>query len=234
MLPDDAVPPPSAPPSAPPVPPPAPAPTATGKPGTEAALQAVRPYLLRFARLQLRDEALAEDAVADTLLAALEHPERFAGQSSLRTYLVGILKHKIVDQLRSGRREVRLALAEGDDDGPQSEADALDALFTRNGHYRDPPSDWGDPDRQFERREFFEVLQMCVDRLPPRLARVFMMREWLELESDEICQDLQISATNLWVMLYRARMRLRECLQLHWFGQHRAAPHSPPMSADPS
>ncbi|MFJ4290712.1 sigma-70 family RNA polymerase sigma factor [Cupriavidus sp. NPDC089707] len=188
-----------------------------------AELQAVRPYLLRFARLQLRDEVLAEDAVSETLLAVLEHPDRFAGQSSLRTYLVGILKHKLIDSLRSGRREVRLALVAPEDGEAPSEQEALDALFTRNGHYQDPPSDWGDPERAFERREFFEILQLCVDRLPPRLGRLFMMREWLELDTEEICQVLQISATNAWAMLYRARMRLRACLELHWFGQ-RGAP----------
>jgi len=188
-----------------------------------AELQAVRPYLLRFARLQLRDEGLAEDAVSETLLAALEHPERFAGQSSLRTYLVGILKHKLIDSLRSGRREVRLALVAPEDGEVLSEQEALDALFKRNGHYQDPPSDWGDPERAFERREFFEILQLCVDRLPPRLGRLFMMREWLELDTEEICQVLQISATNAWAMLYRARMRLRACLELHWFGQRGAA-----------
>ena len=188
-----------------------------------AELQAVRPYLLRFARLQLRDEGLAEDAVSETLLAALEHPDRFAGQSSLRTYLVGILKHKLIDSLRSGRREVRLALVAPEDGEVPSEQEALDALFTRNGHYQDPPSDWGDPERAFERREFFEILQLCVDRLPPRLGRLFMMREWLELDTEEICQVLQISATNAWAMLYRARMRLRACLELHWFGRRDAA-----------
>src|SRR5262249_31951203 len=105
----------------------------------------------------------------------------------------------------------------------QSEQDAFDALFTRNGHYQDMPSDWGDPDRTLERREFFEVLQACVDRLPAKTARVFMMREWLELDTEEICQDLQLSATNVWVILYRARMRLRECLELNWFGTPRGA-----------
>jgi RNA polymerase sigma-70 factor (ECF subfamily) len=182
-------------------------------------LNALRPHLLRFARLQLRDQALAEDTVSDTLVAALEHPERFSGQSALKTYLIGILKHKIIDTLRSGRREVRLALG-GDDDGEaQSDIDALDALFAKNGHYHTPPSDWGNPDRTLERREFFEILQLCVDRLPAKIGRIFMMREWLELETEEICQELEITTTNAWVMLYRARMRLRECLELNWFGQ---------------
>ncbi|MFC4420052.1 sigma-70 family RNA polymerase sigma factor [Cupriavidus pampae] len=186
-------------------------------------LETVRPYLLRFARLQLRDDTLAEDTVSETILAALEHPERFAGQSALRTYLVGILKHKIVDLLRSGKREVRIALSANEDGEAQSDDDAFDALFTRNGHYQNPPSDWGDPDRTFERREFFEILQICVDKLPAKAGRIFMMREWLELETEEICQDLKISATNAWVLLYRARMRLRECLELNWFGQRGAS-----------
>ncbi|MBB1630839.1 MULTISPECIES: sigma-70 family RNA polymerase sigma factor [Cupriavidus] len=183
-------------------------------------LSALRPHLLRFARLQLRDQALAEDTVSDTLVAALEHPERFSGQSALKTYLIGILKHKIIDTLRSGRREVRLTLGGGDEDGEaQSDIDAFDALFAKNGHYHTPPSDWGNPDRALERREFFEILQLCVDKLPAKIGRIFMMREWLELETEEICQELEITTTNAWVMLYRARMRLRECLELNWFGQ---------------
>ncbi len=184
-------------------------------------LDALRPHLLRFAQLQLRDPALAEDVVADSLLAVLEHPERFAGNASLKTYVIGILKHKIVDAIRSGRREVRVSLLAGgasDEGDLRTDEAVFDTLFAADGHYVTPPSDWGDPDAVLSRREFFDILQMCVDRLPPRVGRVFMMREWLELETDEICQELEITATNAWALLYRARMRLRECLDLHWFG----------------
>lgn len=189
-------------------------------------LDALRPHLLRFAQLQLRDTALAEDTVADTILAVLEHPERFAGNASLKTYVIGILKHKIIDAIRSGRREVRVSLlagGESDEAGLRSDEAVFDSLFAADGHYSRPPSDWGDPDAALSRREFFDVLQMCVDRLPPRVGCVFMMREWLELETEEICQELQITATNAWALLYRARMRLRECLDLHWFGNQPAA-----------
>ena len=79
------------------------------------------------------------------------------------------------------------------------------------------PRQWGDPEASFGQRQFFEVLEMCVDALPPTQGRVFMMREWLELETDEICKELSITATNLWVLLHRARLRLRECLQTRWF-----------------
>lgn len=112
-------------------------------------LNALRPHLLRFAQLQLRDTALAEDVVADTILAVLEHPERFAGNASLKTYVIGILKHKIIDEIRSGRREVRVSMLAG---GPSDEADLrsdeaiFDTLFAADGHYVTPPSDWGNPD----------------------------------------------------------------------------------------
>lgn len=181
-------------------------------------LEALRPQLLRFAQLQLRNATLAEDAVSETLLAILEHPERFAGQSSLKTYVIGILKHKIIDLLRASQREVSLSSSEADD--ARSDAEMADALFTTDGHFRpgQQPTDWGDPEATFARNEFFDILQLCIDKLPAKIARIFMMREWLELETEDICTELDITTANAWVMLYRARMRLRECLQLNWFG----------------
>jgi len=175
-------------------------------------IEVLRPQLLRFARSQLRNDAWAEDAVSDTLLAALEKPQAFAGQSQLKTWLVGILKHKVVDQLRRHTREATLLVGE---DGE----DLDDALFDASGHWRAPPGDWGDPAATFGQRQFFEVLELCIEQLPPVQGRVFLMREWLELETDEICKELSITATNLWVLLHRARLRLRECLQLRWFNK---------------
>lgn len=174
-----------------------------------------RGYLLRYARLQLRNDAWAEDAVSETILAALSKPQSFAQRSQLKTWLVGILKHKLIDLLRSRKREV--ALPDGADGGDGSEE--LDALmFQADGHYAAPPADWGDPERALASREFFEVLEVCTQKLPPAMARVFMMREWLELSSEEICQELALTPTNLYVQLHRARLRLRECLELNWFG----------------
>jgi RNA polymerase sigma-70 factor (ECF subfamily) len=180
----------------------------------ESQLAEYQGYLLRFARLQLRNDAWAEDAVSDTLLAALEKPQSFGGQSQLKTWLVGILKHKVVDQLRRHSREATLLVA---DDGEDLDG----ALFSEDGAWRDLPADWGDPQACFDQRQFFEVLQACCDHLPPTQGRVFMMREWLELDSDQICKELAISSTNLWVLLHRARLRLRECLQLRWFNSPR-------------
>jgi len=174
-------------------------------------VETLRPQLMRFARTQLRNDAWAEDAVSDTLLAALEKPQSFGGQSQLKTWLVGILKHKVVDQLRRHTREATVLVGEDGEDLDEQ-------IFLPDGHFRDMPQDWGSPESAFGQRQFFEVLEACMDHLPPAQGRVFMMREWLELETDEICKELQISSTNLWVMLHRARLRLRECLQLHWFG----------------
>jgi RNA polymerase sigma-70 factor (TIGR02943 family) len=181
----------------------------------DAQLEQLRPRLMRYARLQLRNDAWAEDAVSETLLAAIEKPEAFAGRAQPLTWLIGILKHKIVDQIRRQSREVRLA-----DDADEDGSAAMEhALFDATGHFAETPADWGDPQASLGERQFIAVLDACVEKLPNQLGRVFMMREWLELETDEICKELALTPTNLWVMLHRARLRLRECLQLNWFGR---------------
>ena len=177
-----------------------------------------RSYLMRFARLQLRNEAWAEDAVSETLLAALSKPQSFGNRSQLKTWLVGILKHKVIDILRQRQREVSLAEDEGD--GSQ-ELDAL--MFKADGHYARQPADWGNPEQALDSRQFFAVLEACAEKLPAAMGRVFLMREWLELTSEEICKELQLTPTNMYVQLHRARLRLRECLEINWFG-NRAAP----------
>ena len=178
-------------------------------------VEALRPQLMRFAHSQLRNHAWAEDAVSDTLLAALEKPGSFAGQSQLKTWLIGVLKHKVVDQLRRHTREATILTT---DDGE----DLDESLFDSTGHWRERPQDWGSPELALGQRQFFEVLQVCCDQLPPVQGRVFMMREWLDLDTEEICKEMQITSTNLWVLLHRARLRLRECLQARWFKGHPA------------
>ena len=173
-----------------------------------------RTYLLRYARLQLRNDAWAEDAVSETLLAALSKPQSFGNRSQLKTWLVGILKHKVIDSIRQRPREVQLA--EDDEDGG-AELDAL--VFKADGHFAQQPADWGDPEQELSSRQFFAVLEACTEKLPATMGRVFLMREWLELSSDEICKELQLTPTNLYVQLHRARLRLRECLDLNWFGR---------------
>jgi RNA polymerase sigma-70 factor, ECF subfamily len=177
-------------------------------------IHAQRGYLLRVAVLQLRDSDLAEDVVQDTLLAALQGAGGFSGRSSLKTWLTGILKHKIVDAIRKkGRGPIISSLDE------ECQIDDFDALFDELGHWENPPATWGDPEGELSRRQFFDVVDFCLEKLPPNTARVFMMREVMELDGDEICKELSITSTNLWVILYRARVALRQCLEQNWFAQ---------------
>jgi RNA polymerase sigma-70 factor (ECF subfamily) len=176
-------------------------------------LEANRNYLLRVSRLQLRDAALAEDVVQDTLAAALSARAGFSGKSSVKTWLTGILKHKIVDAIRRKQREPTAASSLDDEAGLED----YESLFAKDGSWREAPADWGDPEATLSRRQFFDIMDFCLTKLPPKTARVFMMREVMELDTDEICKELAITANNLWVILYRARMALRECLELNWF-----------------
>jgi RNA polymerase sigma-70 factor, ECF subfamily len=176
-------------------------------------LERQRSYLLRVARLQLRDTALAEDVVQDTLAAALTAKDGFTGKSSVKTWLTGILKHKIVDAIRRKQREPVAASALDE----EADLEDFEGLFRENGGWQAPPADWGDPEQSLSRQQFFDIMQLCLDKLPPNTARVFMMREVMELTSEEICKELTITANNLWVILYRARMSLRECLETNWF-----------------
>jgi RNA polymerase sigma-70 factor (ECF subfamily) len=183
----------------------------------DTALAELRPMLIKIARLQLRNDTWAEDVVSETLVAALEGATRFGGQSQVKTWVVGILKHKIIDQFRKNGREVSV-----DAEQEASEAETFDDLFVADGHFSNRPlPTWGDPEACLNRNQFLEILQACVDKLPAALGRIFMMREWLEYETEEICKELAITSTNAFVMLYRARMRLRDCLELNWFGQER-------------
>ena len=171
-------------------------------------------YLLRFARLQLRNDAWADDAVSETLLAALSNPQSFGNRSQLKTWLVGILKHKVIDILRKQVREVSWV-----GDGDENEGDELDKIsFKKDGHFTDTPCEWGNPHESLEQQQFFAVLDACIERLPPAQGRLFLMREWLELSSAEVCKELMMTPTNLYVQLHRARLRLQECLNINWFG----------------
>ena len=170
-----------------------------------------RPQLLKYAMLQLRNLAQAEDAVQETMVAAIRGAGSFAGGSSVRTWLVGILKHKIIDSIRKTSREQSLDL-----DRYESSPDDLDGMFKPDGHYADTPADWGNPEESLSRQRFFAVLQDCMDSLPKTTAQAFAMREVMGMDTADICDSLRITDSNCWVLLYRARMKLRECLERNW------------------
>lgn len=184
------------------------------------ALAALRPQLLRFARLQLRSDAAAEDAVQDALLAAMAGADGFTGAAALKTWAFSILRNKIVDEIRRRTREPELNMP--DDDGID-----IDEMFQADGHWTQMPSAWADPEASLEQRQFWLIFEACLDGIPVKPSRVFMMREFLGLTTEEICKDLAISTSNCWVLLHRARLGLRECLELRWFCGQSPAMRSP-------
>lgn len=177
-------------------------------------LAAFRPALLRFARLQLHDEAAANDVVQATLLAALQALTGFRGEAAPLTWLTGILRRQIVDHYRRMSREA--PLPEGSDDDPDA-ASALETLFQKNGHWQVPPSVWADPEASLGQEAFLTVFEACLKGLAGKAGRVFALREILELEPETICKDLGITPSNYWVLMHRARLRLRQCVEHNWF-----------------
>ncbi|GGB86099.1 RNA polymerase sigma factor [Marinobacterium zhoushanense] len=177
-------------------------------------LAAVRPRLLAFARLQLSDQTYAEDMVQETLVGALESLQRFRGQSKFETWVFGILRHKLVDAIRLKGREVT---AEYNPD----ELPDIDELFDERAHWTlgARPQHWVQPEASCERDNFWEVFDLCVFHLPKSAAQVFTMRELMGLETAEICQSLEITEKNCWVILHRARLKLRACLEVGWFSK---------------
>jgi RNA polymerase sigma-70 factor (ECF subfamily) len=152
-------------------------------------LAGLRPRLLMFAMRRLRDRELAEDAVQETLLAALEGIDRFAGGSSASTWVHGILRHKIVDCMRATSRETPLDAAQ-------------------HGMTLD------DPHQELEERRLFEAVERGLRRMPATTAQAFVLRELVGMNTDDLCKALAVSASNCWVMLHRARRRLRECPEI--------------------
>jgi len=168
-------------------------------------------FLYRFALARKRDPHLAEDVVQETFLAAIKNPD-FAGQSAPRTWLTGILKHKIIHLMGKNIHEVAASDLMTDEDA------SMDEFFDDTGHWAEPPQAWDMPEGALEQKQFLGILQTCMDKLPSKLAQLFLLRDVHDTDNEEICKELNISPTNAWVMLYRARMGLRKCLEINWLG----------------
>lgn len=183
----------------------------------EHDLEGFRHDLQRFAELQLRDRALAEDVVQETFIAALDGMARFDGRAALKTWVFSILKNKIVDALRTRGRTVNASALAGEEEAFDS---VFDTLFKTNGHWQrgHRPAAWADPEESLAQQQFWTVFDACLDHLPANTGRIFMMREFLDLDIDEICRELTISSSNCYVILHRARHQLRGCLARTWFG----------------
>ena len=183
-----------------------------------AFLEDIRRQMIKFATLQLGDGHLAEDAVQEALIGALKNASSFGGRAALKTWIFAILKNKIADTLRHKQRIVNASslLREEDEDEDFSEL-----LFDRKGHWQqdERPVAWGNPEASLRETHFWSMFEECLERLPPKQARVFMMREFIELDVDEICVAVDLTISNLHVLLHRSRLRLRECIENKWYLQ---------------
>ena len=177
-----------------------------------------RPVLFRYALLQLYDSAIADDVVQETLLAALQSCAEFEGKSSLRTWLIGILKHKVADHWRRNKQEeVMPTVSNHYEEGDSEE----DEYFLSDGHWMTMPKTWANPETAVKQMEFWVIYETCQKNLPPAMAKVFMLRELVGLETPEVCQETGISESSYWVTMHRARLRLRECLEISWFDKEK-------------
>lgn len=182
--------------------------------GVESLL-AIRSDMFRFARLQVGNPELAEDLVQESIEAALRNASSFSGKSTLKTWIFAILKNRIIDHLRQAKRTVTFSclMEEGEE-----WQERLESLFNEQGRWRAEmrPVAWPSPEEAIQSRQFWVVFETCLDHLPSNTAQVFMMREVLGFDADEVCAQLNISAGNLHVILHRARMKLRVCLENGW------------------
>ena len=174
-------------------------------------------YLFSYAVFRLRDPVKSQDAVQETFLAALKSGRMFAGRSAERGWLLGVLKHKIHDSFRRSSREssfTDLGFYEDEESG------RFVARGLRNGAWIHSlaPRKWpAHPGDDLDREEFWNVFRACAAKLPRPISRAFLMRELDGAETPKICATLNIKENNLWVMLHRARMALRHCLETNWF-----------------
>jgi RNA polymerase sigma-70 factor (ECF subfamily) len=175
-------------------------------------------YLFKYALSRLRDPAKAEDMIQETFLAALKGAKDFQGRSSEKSWLVGILKNKICDSYRKASRETSFTDLEfySDEEGDRFIADGL---FKDGWIHEVGPQEWSNPGASLDNEAFWQTYRECSDKLPKNVSAVFNLRELDGVESKEICAMLNITENNFWVMLHRARMALRRCLELNWFGK---------------
>lgn len=175
----------------------------------------LREQMLRFTRTQLRDSEAAEDIVQDALLGAIKNLKAFAGRAAFRSWVFAILKNKMVDYIRKQGRAPTVETLD-----PQG-FDAQE--FDGKGHWQqgETPMPWQCPEAGLKQEQFMVILELCLNKLPGNQAQVFMMREFLGLQTDEICLEANITESNLHVLLYRARMGLQKCLANNWLNDNR-------------
>jgi RNA polymerase sigma-70 factor (ECF subfamily) len=173
-------------------------------------------YLLRLALARVGDRDTAEDIVQDTLVAAVRNAATHEGRSSIRAWLAGILRHKVLDHYRESARTMTATdyQAQTDPNG-----DFENNFFESMGYWKSPrPGRWSlRPDELAQESDFLRILNDCVQKLPKLMGQVFIMRDMDEIDSVQVCLTLGISEANLYTTLHRARFRLRRCIEVNWF-----------------
>ena len=179
-----------------------------------AFLQDLRQQMIKFAFLQVSSLPQAEDVLQEALTSAFQHLDSFKGRAAFKTWVFAILKNKIIDMIRQKWRLVAMTELFKDEESELS----IDSLFDASGHWHkyEAPQAWQSPEEMMEQADFWIIFEACLNHLPAKYAQVFMMREVIELSSNEICSKLELSISNFNVLMYRSRTRLRECLENKW------------------
>ncbi len=173
--------------------------------------------LFKYAFMRVRNEATAEDLVQETLLAAIQAIKTYHGQSSERTWLIGILKHKTIDYFRKASREIQF-----EDDAQINEL--VDAeVYDERGQLNIEIKNWSKPEKALEQDEFWQTIHSCVDNMPQRFATIFLLREIDGFDTDELCKIMDMSQSNLWTTLSRIRKKMQQCLDVSWFDRPAAS-----------
>jgi len=183
----------------------------------EAFMSELRQQMLKFATLQLQDASIAEDAVQDAFIGALKNQQTFGRRASFKTWVFAILKHKIIDVIRNNQRLVPSSLVQTDEED-EAGLEVWDQQFDNRGywHLSEQPTAWQQPSESAASDQFWRVFEACLEGLPGQYSRAYMMREFIGLSTNEICQQLVMTENSLNVLLYRARSKLRKCLQTNW------------------
>jgi RNA polymerase sigma-70 factor (TIGR02943 family) len=171
--------------------------------------------LLNFAFRRTSDLALSEDLVQETFLSALKAKDNFKGNSQEKTWLYAIMENKITDYFRSSNykfQQQKVAIG----------TEFFSYFFVEDGHWQNEqkPQDWGnlaEESTQNNSEEFFEAVQKCLKKLPQKLERIFVLKHVEDYDSNKICKELDITTSNYWVMIHRAKLQLRTCLETNWF-----------------
>lgn len=175
--------------------------------------------LYAFAIMRIHRPEVAEDLVQDTFVSAYKAKDSFLSNASEKTWLISILKRKIIDYFRKKSTQNELNIFDKD-----AKDDFMNHFFDKetSGHWAEggTPQQWGkDFETTVESNEFQEILGNCLGKIPPKSAAVFTLKNMDDLSSEEICKELGITPSNYWVLMHRAKLQLRECLEKNWFGK---------------